>query len=216
MYPSIPMAIYMERDLTLARRRTDLLTNCYARLMSGWGKAAVEAWEAAAEIVCGNNPGALRKLAAANDGLREANASVFLMQFLGTQAEGLGRTLELIEANSALEEAMAVSLRGTFAWWRPELLRIKGNLLLAEQTDAAALSAEQCFKEAIDLAGTHSSLWLQLRAAIDLSRFYASRGRFAAALERLSSVYDRFTEGFEFFDLREARALLAELRAKAA
>jgi predicted ATPase/DNA-binding winged helix-turn-helix (wHTH) protein len=216
MYPSIPMAIYMERDLTLARRRTDLLTNCYARLMSGWGKAAVEAWEAAAEIVCGNNPGALRKLAAANDGLREANASVFLMQFLGTQAEGLGRTLELIEANSALEEAMAVSLRGTFAWWRPELLRIKGNLLLAEQTDAAALSAEQCFKEAIDLAGTHSSLWLQLRAAIDLSRFYASRGRFAAALERLSSVYDRFTEGFEFFDLREARALLAELHAKAA
>ncbi len=216
MYPSIPMAIYLEHDLTQAKRRITLLTSCYARLMSGWGKAAVEAWEAAAEIVCGNDPGALQRLAAANEGLRRANATVFLMQFLGTLAEGLGRAGRLTEAHAALDEAMAASLRGNFVWWRPELLRIQGNVLLAARTEAATLSAEQCFREAIELAGVQGSLWLELRAAIALARFDIARGRHGAALAVLSPVYDQFTQGFRFFDLREAGALLAELRAKAA
>jgi predicted ATPase/DNA-binding winged helix-turn-helix (wHTH) protein len=215
MYPSIPMAIYMDQDLVHARRRIALLTKCYARLMSGWGKAAVEAWEAVAEIVCGNDPSALQKLAAANEGVRKANATVFLMQFLGTLADGLGRAGRLIAAHEALDEAMAASLRGTFAWWRPELLRVKGKLLLAAQTEPAARNAEQCFREAIELAGVQGSLWLQLRATIELARFDAARGRYSAAREGLAPIYDRFTEGFEFYDLRQARALLAELHAKA-
>jgi predicted ATPase len=114
-----------------------------------------------------------------------------------------------------LDEAMAASLRGTFAWWRPELLRVKGKLLLAAQTEPAARNAEQCFREAIELAGVQGSLWLQLRATIELARFDAARGRYSAAREGLAPIYDRFTEGFEFYDLRQARALLAELHAKA-
>jgi predicted ATPase/DNA-binding winged helix-turn-helix (wHTH) protein len=215
LVPSIPMAMYMENNLTNARRRIALLTNYYLRFTSGWGKAIVEAFEAAAEIVCGNDPGALRKLAAANEGLRKANATVYLMQFLGTLAEGFGRAGRLTEAHAALDEAMAASQRGTFIWWRPELLRIRGNLLAAAKTDAAALRAEQYFREAIELAGAQSSLWLQLRGALELARFDVARGHYGEALAGLAQVYERFTEGFDFFDLREARALLAKLRAKA-
>jgi tetratricopeptide (TPR) repeat protein len=216
LIPSIMMTIFMENDLARARQRVAWLTDYNLRFTSGWGKVMVEAFEATANIVCGNDLSALRNLAVAADGLRRANATVYLLQFLGALAEGLGRAGRLAEAHAALDEAMAACLRGTFLWWRPELLRIKGNLLLAEQTDAAALSAGQCFREAIELAGGQASLWLQLRAAIALARLEIARGRHDAALAGLAPVYERFTEGFTFFDVREAGALLAELRAKSA
>jgi predicted ATPase len=53
-------------------------------------------------------------------------------------------------------------------------------------------------------------LW-ELRAAMSLSRLWQRQGKKDAACELLSPLYGWFTEGFETADLREAKALLAEL-----
>ena len=51
-----------------------------------------------------------------------------------------------------------------------------------------------------------------VRAATDLARFWMAQGRCAEALDMLGPMYACFKEGFDTRDLKDARALLAELR----
>jgi predicted ATPase len=51
----------------------------------------------------------------------------------------------------------------------------------------------------------------ELRAATSLARLWQQQGKHHAARNRLSEIYNWFTEGFDTKDLREAKALLEEL-----
>ena len=53
---------------------------------------------------------------------------------------------------------------------------------------------------------------LELRAATSLARLWRDQGRRAEAHALLAPVYDWFTEGFDTADLKDAKALLDELR----
>ena len=48
-------------------------------------------------------------------------------------------------------------------------------------------------------------------AATSLARLLGERGRRGEARDLLGPVYDWFTEGFDTADLKDAKALLAEL-----
>ena len=100
-------------------------------------------------------------------------------------------------------EALDLSERGGERWCLPELLRIKGELLQSE---------DHC-RQALDLAHRQGALSWELRAATSLARLWKQGGKTAEAIELLTSVYDRFTEGFETADLRTAYALIDECRA---
>jgi len=52
----------------------------------------------------------------------------------------------------------------------------------------------------------------ELRAATNLARLWGEQHRRADGHELLKTVYDGFTEGFDTADLKEAKALLDELR----
>jgi hypothetical protein len=56
------------------------------------------------------------------------------------------------------------------------------------------------------------ALSLKLLAAISLARLRGDQGQRAKAHDMLTSIYDRFTEGFDTTDLKTARALLAATR----
>src|ERR1700742_2711932 len=68
-------------------------------------------------------------------------------EFKGALALGLAGTGRLDEALVALDEAMAADREGADrqGWYGPELLRIKGEVLLRQATDQAAVAAEDCF-----------------------------------------------------------------------
>ena len=53
---------------------------------------------------------------------------------------------------------------------------------------------------------------MELRAAISLARLWARAGQRAQARDLLAPVYGWFTEGFDTADLKDAKALLDELR----
>ena len=53
-------------------------------------------------------------------------------------------------------------------------------------------------------------LW-KLRASIDLANLYLSQDRGEEAGKILASSLDAFTEGFDFPDLRNAKAVLAKI-----
>jgi predicted ATPase len=52
-----------------------------------------------------------------------------------------------------------------------------------------------------------------LRASTSLAQLWRDHGKRSEARDLLAPVYGRFTEGFDTRDLKEAKALLAELAA---
>ena len=92
----------------------------------------------------------------------------------------------------------------------PELLRLKGELLIALDPGAKA-DAEVAFCQAIDIAQRQSSKSWELRAATSMARLWRDQGKRDEARELLAPVYGWFTEGFDTRDLKEAKKLLDEL-----
>ena len=95
-------------------------------------------------------------------------------------------------------------------FYEPELLRLRGELLLA-RTPGAHATAESCFRRAIELAQTRQEKSLELRAVMSLYRLSRVHGKRDEPRELLARTLAWFVEGFDTADLREARALLEEL-----
>ena len=68
-----------------------------------------------------------------------------------------------------------------------------------------------CVKVA-DVAGSQSAKGWELRAATSLARLWQSQGKTQQAHDLLYPVYEWFTEGFDTADLKDAKALLDELK----
>jgi predicted ATPase len=95
----------------------------------------------------------------------------------------------------------------------PELLRLKGELTLAQGMPGATGLAEINFRRAVDWAREQGAVSWELRAATSLAHLLRDQGRPADATARLQPVYDRFTEGFATADLIAAKQLLDGLSA---
>jgi predicted ATPase len=129
-------------------------------------------------------------------------------EFKGALVLGLAGTGQLDEALLALDDAMAAEGEDGHGWYAPELLRIKGEVLLQRAADQSTLAAEDCFNEAAQKAREQGALFWELRVALSVARLRVSQGRHHEARAPLASVYDRFTEGFATADLQAARTLL--------
>jgi predicted ATPase len=95
-------------------------------------------------------------------------------------------------------------------WWKAELYRLKGELLLRLPLPDIA-QATACFHRALDVARNQQAKALELRAAMSLSRLWQQQDRPTEARQLLADIYHWFTEGFDTADLRTAKALLEEL-----
>jgi predicted ATPase/DNA-binding winged helix-turn-helix (wHTH) protein/predicted negative regulator of RcsB-dependent stress response len=132
-------------------------------------------------------------------------------EFKGALALGLAGTGRPDEALVALDDAVTAEGEDGHGWYAPELLRIKGEVLLQQAADQSVLVAEDCFNRAADMAREQGALFWELRIALSVARLKVSQGRHHEAKAALVPVYDRFTEGFATADLRAARTLLEEL-----
>jgi predicted ATPase len=90
-------------------------------------------------------------------------------------------------------------------------LRIKGELILLDGAARAIPSAEQLFVRSLDLARQQGALSWELRTGTSLARLRQNQSRRETARNVLTSIFDRFTEGFQTNDLLTAKALLDEL-----
>jgi predicted ATPase len=93
-----------------------------------------------------------------------------------------------------------------------EIYRIEGDLHLQKRAPDERL-AEACYREAIAIAIEDEAKPFELRASTSLARLWQKQGKRREARELVAAVYAWFTEGFEYPDLRDARALLDELAA---
>jgi predicted ATPase len=135
-------------------------------------------------------------------------------EFSGSLALALAGLGRLDEAYDAVNNAIAAAGgRGEDGqvWYVPELLRIKGEVLLQQGPGNETL-AEDCFRAATELARSQGALFWELRAALSAARLRARQKNRSGAAQVLQPVYDRFTEGFDTADLQAAKAVLDSLR----
>ncbi|WP_088348071.1 MULTISPECIES: winged helix-turn-helix domain-containing protein [Rhodomicrobium] len=124
-----------------------------------------------------------------------------------------------LETMATLHEALtdpaviANVARGNAGWCAPEILRVQGLAALTQASPEAACGAEALFRRSLDLARRQQALSWELRTAVSLTRLLRDLGRDSEALDCLTSVHSRFTEGFATADLQKASRLLADLTA---
>jgi predicted ATPase len=92
----------------------------------------------------------------------------------------------------------------------PELLRVKGNVLLSMPRPDPA-DAEAHFVRSLDLSRRQAARAWELRTASDLATLWAAQGRAGDGRALLRPVFDSFAEGLDMADLVAAGRLLASL-----
>jgi tetratricopeptide (TPR) repeat protein len=112
----------------------------------------------------------------------------------------------IVEALETVEQALLAN--PDLLSYRPEMLRLRGELLLKQSRTEPA---EADFREAIALAQKMGAKAWELRATTSLARLLAKQGKRGQARAMLAEIYSWFTEGFDTADLKDAKALLDEL-----
>ena len=133
-------------------------------------------------------------------------------EFTGSLALALAGLERLDEAHDAVDRAIesAGGRADGQQWYVPELMRIKGEILL-KRAPEQPLAATNCFDQAAAMAREQGALFWELRIALLRCRLRATQGQVAEARRKLASLYDRFTEGFGASDLVAAKQLLDDL-----
>jgi predicted ATPase/class 3 adenylate cyclase len=120
----------------------------------------------------------------------------------GRAAEGLELLDDLI--GDMPEERLLLEL--------PPMLLLKGELLLAVSPQNAA-QAVGLFNAVLDSVSHVGGKILTLQAATRLCQIEMLSGTSPESCQTLAEIYTSFTEGFETADLRNAKAVLDQLRA---
>ena len=142
---------------------------------------------------------------------QEIGAQLYGPELHGLLGVALAKTGRVEEAAATLAEALRLVEKSQDRWWHAELHRLHGELTLGLPGDQTA-AAEAAFEEALAVARAQQAKSWELRAAMSLSRLWHGAGKTAEAMKLLGDVHGWFTEGFDTADLREAAALLAELK----
>jgi predicted ATPase len=128
-------------------------------------------------------------------------------------AEALARAGAAEEGLRVLDDAIGLIPGTGERRSEAELYRLRGELLqhLQSNTRHAALTPEDCFHRAVDIARRQQAKALELRAVMSLSRLWCQQGKRQAARYLLHDTVAWFSEGFGTADLQAAQTLLDEL-----
>ena len=97
-------------------------------------------------------------------------------------------------------------------WCEAEVNRTAGEIALKSPAPDVA-KAQAYFERALAVARAQQAKSWELRTAMSMARLWRGQGKRDEARALLAPVYGWFTEGFDTLDLKEAKALLDELRA---
>ena len=213
---------------TLAHEHGFAFSSAWGVILQGWALI-----ERAAQLGVGEQGEAgLVQLREGLKARRALEAELLIPLLLGALAQGYAQDGQVQEGLRAVAEALVVVEKNDERWTEAELYRLKGELLLAQESknqkskgkrqksenlnpNSQILDprseAEECFLKAISIARQQQAKSWELRAATSLARLWQRQGKTAEARELLAPVYNWFTEGFDTKDLQEAKALLDAL-----
>jgi predicted ATPase/DNA-binding winged helix-turn-helix (wHTH) protein len=209
-FAACPLALWVG-DLVAAEYYVRMLLDCSTKHALARIHAEGRKYQGMLVIKRGHVTAGLPLLHASLGELGEAHNRFRFLTFLSEIAQAMGRAGQVADGLAAIEKALALTERSEGRWLIVELLRVKGELLLMQDSPGAAAAAEDLFRQARDWARCRGALSWELRAATSLARLLRAQGRSADAKALLQPIYNWFTEGFDTTDLKAAKALLEEL-----
>jgi predicted ATPase len=108
-----------------------------------------------------------------------------------------------------LDEAIQTAEITSERFFEAELHRLRGEMLLSLGKKA---EAEAGLRRALTIAQQQQARWWELRGATSLAKHWHDQGRSIEARSLLKPVYSWFIKGFDTTYLKNARALLDELK----
>lgn len=186
--------------LKLAKEQGLAMWTAYAKTQFGWilsqKKLHHEAIETAGE--------GLNGLKATGTRLDQP----FAMAQLAEAYSSGGQHAEAIDVlNRALEVVNLTNER----WCEAELLRLKGDALLAANGSAGAVEAEDCYQRSMVVAGDQDAKFWTLRSATSLAFLLLDQGERKRAHGILAPAFNSIKDDKNSLDLSAARELLDEI-----
>ncbi len=145
----------------------------------------------------------LREGMRAHTGMEAATYQPFALALLANGLIVAGRPDETLDT---LERALAISEATGERFYAAELLRLKGEVLASAGRLAAA---EDCLREAIEMARRQEARLFELRSATSLCRLLDGSRKEAALREILRPIHDWFSGAADAPEVRGASAMLA-------
>jgi class 3 adenylate cyclase/predicted ATPase len=165
-----------------------------------------------ASAVTGKASNAVEMIRSARDQLPSTGSTLYSPWYLMVLAKGYADLGQIEDAWSYTSEAMTAVKATKQRWCEAEVHRTAGEIaLMAPKPEAA--KAEAYFNRALAVARKQQAKSWELRAAMSMARLWRDQGKRQQAHDLLAPVYGWFTEGFDTLDLKEAKALLEQLKA---
>jgi predicted ATPase len=190
---------YADAAIALTAEHGLVLYEAVARIVRGW-----------ALIGGGDDEYAATQIRQGLAGWQSTGAQLMRPHFLALLAEAVPPTSQDDPGLRVLDEALALAESTGERWCQAEVYRLRGERLLITARERANVGeAEACFEQSLATAREQEALSVELRTAMSLARLHRDRAGHAQARDALLAVYQRFAEGFDTHDLREALGLLA-------
>jgi class 3 adenylate cyclase/predicted ATPase len=154
----------------------------------------------------------LREMGNAVAASRQSARRFYFEYELVVFAEALLKVGQLDHAQELLQETLDRITSSGNCLFEAEVHRLLGMCLGNRGSDRIA-GAEALLLRAFETSEKQGALSFKLRAAMNLGRLWRDHNRHGDAHNLVSQVYQRFTEGFDTPDLKDARALLNDLEA---
>jgi predicted ATPase len=160
----------------------------------------------------GDPSNAVQTMTSAITAYRSRGSTAWVPWYLSYLAKAHAELGQLEEARRSIREAMTAVESTKERWCEADIHRIAGEIaLMSSERDAA--KAETYFDRALAIARKQDAKSWELRAAMSMARLWCDQGKRQQAHDLLAPVYGWFTEGFDTLDLKEAKALLEQLKA---
>jgi len=137
------------------------------------------------------------------DAFEAIGLSLHFAGFLGDLSEALAVRGRAPEGLAIIDRALARCDHGKAVWYKPELLRVRADVLLRQRPEDVA-EAETCIRASLDLAEQQAAPFWQLRSALSLARLHDT----PQTRQELARAYAQFPKGFATADLRAAETIL--------
>jgi predicted ATPase len=129
--------------------------------------------------------------------------------YLGHSAAALASLGQPEVGLDFLDKAIQTADKTNERFFEAELYRLRGKILL---TLGKRGEAEASLRRALTIAQKQQARWWELRATTTLAKHLHDESKCLEAYSILQPVYGWFVEGFDTKSLKEAEALLGELR----
>ncbi len=191
----------LDEALALADEKSVAFLKASGMLLKGYGLA-----------VAGKASDAAQMITSGLTAYRSTGATLYVPLHLSYLTRAYAQVGQFDDAWRCIGEAMTAMATTKERWCEAEVNCTAGEIALKSSAPDVA-KAQAYFERALAVAREQQAKSWELRAAMSMGRLWRDQGKRNEARDLLAPVYGWFTEGFDTLDLKEAKALLDELRA---